>query len=94
LPCHLGDCSLYTRFLGSTGKMKATQYKVVATIETTINNADQPIGDFAQASGVSCFREGESNVMARALGAAESAAEVIVEITGDRTIIDPYYALA
>lgn len=59
-------------------------------IATTVNSADQPIVDFAHAAGVGCFRGSESNVMARVLGAAESAAaDVIVEITGDCPIIDP-----
>jgi spore coat polysaccharide biosynthesis protein SpsF len=59
-------------------------------IATTANEADQPIVDFAQTTGVGCFRGSEKNVMSRVLGAAVSAsADIIVEITGDCPVIDP-----
>lgn len=59
-------------------------------IATTINDADQPIVNFARTLGVSVFRGSENDVMARVIGAAESVnADVIVEITGDCPIIDP-----
>lgn len=59
-------------------------------IATTCNSKDQPIVDFAQTAGVSCFRGSEDDVLARVIGAAESdGAEVLVEITGDCPVIDP-----
>jgi spore coat polysaccharide biosynthesis protein SpsF len=59
-------------------------------IATTINDADAPIVEFAKSNGVKYFQGSENNVLARVIGAAESAqAEVVVEITGDCPIIDP-----
>jgi spore coat polysaccharide biosynthesis protein SpsF len=59
-------------------------------IATTTNAADQSIVDFAQEHGVACFRGSEDDVLARVIGAGESAqADVVVEITGDCPVIDP-----
>jgi spore coat polysaccharide biosynthesis protein SpsF len=71
-------------------RLKAVPSVDAIVIATTINQADQPIVDFAHNAMINCFRGSENNVMARVLGAAESAAaDVIVEITGDCPIIDP-----
>lgn len=59
-------------------------------LATTVNRADDQLESFAEAEGIRCFRGSEDDVMARVIGAAESAhADVIVEITGDCPIIDP-----
>lgn len=59
-------------------------------IATTVNEADQPIVDFALDNSIGCFRGSENNVMSRVIGAAVSAsADVVVEITGDCPVIDP-----
>ena len=59
-------------------------------IATTTNAADQPVVNFADEHGVACFRGSEDDVLARVIGAGESAqADVLVEITGDCPVIDP-----
>ena len=59
-------------------------------LATTTNPADDVLQEFAQRERIKCFRGSEDDVMARVIGAAESAgAELVVEITGDCPIIDP-----
>jgi spore coat polysaccharide biosynthesis protein SpsF len=59
-------------------------------LATTVNATDDPLLEFAAREGIRAFRGSEDDVMARVIGAAESAdADVIVEITGDCPIIDP-----
>lgn len=59
-------------------------------LATTTNAADEPLVEFATTMGVRVFRGSEEDVMARVIGAAESAdADVVIEITGDCPIIDP-----
>ncbi|MDP2030672.1 MAG: glycosyltransferase family protein [Thiobacillus sp.] len=59
-------------------------------IATTVNASDQPIVEFARSADVACYRGSEDDVLARVIGAGESAqAEVLVEITGDCPVIDP-----
>ena len=59
-------------------------------LATTINKADDELEEFSKRIGIGCYRGSENDVMARVIGAAESAdADVIVEITGDCPIIDP-----
>jgi spore coat polysaccharide biosynthesis protein SpsF len=59
-------------------------------LATTTNAADDPLAELARKMDVGVFRGSEDDVMARVVGAAESAgASVIVEITGDCPIIDP-----
>lgn len=59
-------------------------------LATTVNASDQPLVDFAAREKLRVFRGSEADVMARVIGAAESAqADVIVEITADCPIIDP-----
>lgn len=72
-----------------------TRLRAVPSIDaivlaTTGNAGDDRLEAFAQQAGIGCFRGSEDDVMARVIGAAQSAgAEVIVEITGDCPIIDP-----
>ncbi len=59
-------------------------------LATTVNRADDALAAFADECGILCYRGSEDDVMARVIGAAESAeADVIVEITADCPIIDP-----
>jgi len=69
--------------------------KMVPSVEeivlaTTVNDADKPLVEFARHYRVTCFRGSEPDVMARVLGAGESAnADIVVNITGDCPLIDP-----
>lgn len=59
-------------------------------VATTMNEADQPIVDLANKTGVLCHRGSEDDVLARVIGAGESdQADILVEITGDCPLIDP-----
>lgn len=59
-------------------------------LATTVNATDDALEEFSNQVGIGCYRGSEDDVMARVIGAAESAdAGVIVEITGDCPIIDP-----
>ncbi len=60
-------------------------------VATTTNATDDPIAAVADRLGIGCFRGSEDDVMGRVLGAAKSAkADVIVELTGDCPLIDPF----
>lgn len=59
-------------------------------LATTANSTDDVLVAFAEREGIGCFRGSEDDVMARVIGAGESAhAGIIVELTGDCPIIDP-----
>lgn len=59
-------------------------------LATTVNATDDELEEFSRRVGIDCYRGSEDDVMARVIGAAESAsADVVVEITGDCPIIDP-----
>jgi spore coat polysaccharide biosynthesis protein SpsF len=59
-------------------------------LATTINDADDPLVEFAEKEKISIFRGDEDDVLGRVIGAAESvSADVVVQITGDCPIIDP-----
>jgi spore coat polysaccharide biosynthesis protein SpsF len=58
-------------------------------LATTINKTDDQLEEFAKKIGLDCYRGSESDVLARVIGAGESAhADILVEITGDCPIID------
>jgi spore coat polysaccharide biosynthesis protein SpsF len=60
-------------------------------LATTTNPTDDILIGFAKQNNISFFRGSEQDVMLRVIGASESAnADVIVEITGDCPIIDPF----
>lgn len=69
--------------------------KMVPSVEeivvaTTVNDADEPLVEFARNYGVTYFRGSEHDVMARVLGAGEAAnADIVANITGDCPLIDP-----
>jgi spore coat polysaccharide biosynthesis protein SpsF len=59
-------------------------------IATTVNPDCDPIEGLAKRLGVGCFRGSEDDVLDRVLKAAKAyKADIIVEITGDETLIDP-----
>jgi len=59
-------------------------------LATTVNTTDDVLVEFAKRVGIRCYRGSEEDVMARVIGAAESAnADVVVELTGDNPLIDP-----
>ena len=71
-------------------RLEAVQSLDAIVIATTENDSDRAIVDFANTYGVRVFRGSEEDVLARVIGAAESAAaDVVVEITGDCPLIDP-----
>ena len=73
-----------------TSRLKAAPSIDEIVLATTVNAADDVLVDFAKKDGIKVFRGSEEDVMARVIGAAESAqADVVVEITGDCPIIDP-----
>jgi spore coat polysaccharide biosynthesis protein SpsF len=71
-------------------RLKKVQSIDEIVLATTINEADNPVVEFAKSEGISVFRGSEDDVLLRVVGAAKSVdADVIVEITGDCPIIDP-----
>lgn len=59
-------------------------------VATTMNSDDDPLNEVCDRMGVGCFRGSEEDVLGRVLGAARAfRGDVIVEITGDCTLIDP-----
>lgn len=59
-------------------------------VATTVNPDDDPLNELCDELDVGCFRGSEEDVLGRVLGAARASdADVIVEITGDSTFIDP-----
>ena len=60
------------------------------TVATTVKASDDPLEDLCNKLKIGCFRGSEQDVLQRVLGAARtSGADVIVEITGDCTFLDP-----
>lgn len=59
-------------------------------VATTTDERDQPIADLCARLGVRAFRGSEDDVLARVLGAAETAgADLICELMGDSPLNDP-----
>lgn len=60
-------------------------------VATTSNETDDPVAKLCSCLNVPCFRGSEENVLSRVCGAAqEHEAEVLVEITGDCPLLDPW----
>ena len=71
-------------------RLKAVSSLDEIVIATTKEIADDAIFDFSKNQGIKCFRGSEEDVLGRVIDAAESVrADVIVEVTGDCTLIDP-----
>lgn len=59
-------------------------------VATTVNVDCDPIEELAERLKVACFRGSEEDVLDRVLKAAKAfQADIIVEITGDETLMDP-----
>ena len=60
-------------------------------VATTTNKTDDPIINVCNNLNITCFRGSEEDVLKRVLDAAKSvSADLIVEITGDCPLLDPY----
>jgi spore coat polysaccharide biosynthesis protein SpsF len=71
-------------------RVQEARYIDEIVVATTTNTADEPIVQLCDKLRVGCFRGSEDDVLARVLGAAESAdADLICELTGDCPLIDP-----
>lgn len=71
-------------------RVKKSRYIDEVVIATTVSPDCQPIEDLAKRLGVGCFRGSEDDVLDRVLKAAKQyKADIIVELTGDETLIDP-----
>ncbi len=59
-------------------------------LATTVNTADGALVEWAEASGVAVYRGSEEDVLARVVEAhRHMGSEVVVEVTGDCTLLDP-----
>lgn len=71
-------------------RLKRSNYIDEIVVATTVNPDCQPIEDLTKKLGVGCFRGSEEDVLERVLKAAKLyKADIIVELTGDETLIDP-----
>ncbi len=71
-------------------RLKKSKYIDEIVVATTINPDCQAIEDLTKKLGVGCFRGSEEDVLDRVLKAAKQyKADIIVELTGDETLIDP-----
>ncbi len=71
-------------------RLKKSKYIDEIVVATTVNSDCQPIEDLAKKLGVGYFRGSEEDVLDRVLKAAKQyKADIIVELTGDETLIDP-----
>ncbi len=59
-------------------------------LATTVNRDDDPLEALASAEGIACHRGSEEDVLLRVVEAhRKMKSEVIVEVTGDATLLDP-----
>jgi spore coat polysaccharide biosynthesis protein SpsF len=71
-------------------RLRAVPSLDAIVLATTTSSSDDVLAAFAEREDIGCFRGSEEDVLARVIGAAESAAaDVVVETTGDCPIIDP-----
>lgn len=71
-------------------RLKRSKFIDEVVVATTVNPDCDPIVDLAKKSEVGCYRGSEDDVLERVLEAAKHyKADIIVEITGDETLIDP-----
>lgn len=71
-------------------RLKRSRFIDEIVIATTVNPDCNGIEELAKRLGVGCFRGSEDDVLDRVLRAAKAyKADIIVEITGDETLIDP-----
>ena len=78
---------LLAHHLGRLARCRTLDGLVLAT---TVNGTDDPVAELAASLGVTVFRGGEHDVLARFAGAAALAgADVVVRVTADCPLIDP-----
>lgn len=71
-------------------RLKRSKFIDEIVVATTVNPDCAPIVDLAQRLRVGCYRGSEDDVLDRVLQSAKHyKADIIVEITGDETLIDP-----
>jgi len=71
-------------------RLKMSKFIDQIVVATTVNKDCDDIEELAKRNGVGCFRGSEDDVLDRVLQAAKVyQADIIVEITGDETLIDP-----
>ncbi|MDP8297426.1 MAG: glycosyltransferase family protein [Candidatus Orphnella occulta] len=71
-------------------RLKMSELIDEIVIATTVSKDCDAIEELAKGSGVGCFRGSEDDVLDRVLQAAKAyQADIIVEMTGDETLIDP-----
>jgi spore coat polysaccharide biosynthesis protein SpsF len=70
-------------------RLKRSRYLDAICVATTVNATDKSVAALAKELGVECFRGSEADVLGRVLGAVRAtAADIIVEITGDCPFTD------
>ena len=71
-------------------RLKKSRFIDEIVVATTVNPDCDAIETLAKRLGAGCFRGSEEDVLDRVLSAAKAyKADIIVEITGDETLIDP-----
>ena len=71
-------------------RLKRSKFIDEIVVATTVNSDCDPIEGLAKRLEVGCFRGSEDDVLDRVLQAAKYyKADIIVEMTGDETLIDP-----
>ncbi len=71
-------------------RIKRSKFIDEIVVATTVNPDCDAIEELANRLGVGCFRGSEEDVLDRVLQAAKAYnADIIVELTGDETLIDP-----
>jgi spore coat polysaccharide biosynthesis protein SpsF len=71
-------------------RLRRSKFIKEVVIATTVNPDCNAIEDLAKRLNVGCFRGSEDDVLDRVLQSAKAYhADIIVEITGDETLIDP-----
>lgn len=74
-------------------RLRKSRFIDEIVVATTVNPDCDALEELAKKLGVGCFRGSEDDVLDRVLKAAKAyEADVIVEITGDETLIDPVIA--
>ena len=71
---------------------RAAQSRLISkvVVATTINSGDDPIEEFCDKSGFTCFRGSEFDVLDRYYQSAKThKAEIVVRLTADCPLIDP-----
>ena len=86
----LADVAGQPALLRVLERLKRAATLEALVVATTVEAYDEPLVDLARGTGVPCFRGSEDDVLGRVVGAHRMmGSDVVVEITGDCTLIDP-----